>query len=62
MQNKRKRTGLFLLVAAAIVVVVLIAPWEEEPVFETPTGKTAVALAGAIRAYGARDSAHELEQ
>ena len=56
MRNKRKRTGLFLLVAA-IVVVVLVAPWEEEPVFETPTGKTALALAEAIRDYGARDSA-----
>jgi hypothetical protein len=58
MRNKRKRTGLFLFVAAAIVVVVLVAPWEEEPVFETPTGKAAIALTEAIRAYGAS----ELEQ
>jgi hypothetical protein len=57
MQNKRKRTGLFLLMATAIVIVVLVAPWEEEPVFATPTGNTALALAEAIRDYGARDSA-----
>jgi hypothetical protein len=62
MRNRRKRTGLFLLVAATIVVVVLVAPREEEPVFETPAGKTAPALSEAIRAYGARDSGNELEQ